>query len=201
MASGSWSYRTLDRWRARLRSPLKSGLAVLPDLAPGYWRWVYFRGGIEGINALLLTESRRTVDLLRAFGATVGPDCSIHAPLILNASADFTNLLIGRHVYLGQGISLDLGGRLTIEDQAAIGMGSILLTHQDVGDRPLALHYPRTESPVTIGRGVYLGAGTVVLPGVSIGPETVVAAGSVVTRSLPGGVMAAGVPAEIKRNL
>ena len=58
-----------------------------------------------------------------------------------------------------------------------------------------------TEAKVKIGARVWLGASVVVLPGVEIGENSVVAAGSVVTKSLPPNVVAAGVPAEVKRQL
>lgn len=192
------SYQMLNRWRARLRMVVRQALAPLPDIKPLYWRWVYFRGGIEGINGLLITEKRRTIDLLRLFGATIGPECAIYGPLFVNTFTDYRNLRVGRHAHIGQCVLLDLGSRLCIEDEATVSMRCTLLTHQDVGKRPLARAYPRLEAPVTIGRAAYLGAGVIVLPGVTVGPGSVVAAGSVVTRSLPGAVVAAGAPAEVK---
>ena len=56
-------------------------------------------------------------------------------------------------------------------------------------------------SPITIGDNVWLGGGVIVCPGVSIGDDTVVSAGSVVTRDLPSGVVAFGNPARIHRSL
>ena len=56
-------------------------------------------------------------------------------------------------------------------------------------------------APITIGDNVWLGGGAIVCPGVTIGDDTVVAAGAVVTRDLPAGVLAAGVPATVKREL
>ena len=200
-SSRQWSYETLDRWRDRLRDGAKSAIAHVPDLAPLYWQAVYFRGGIEGINGLLITEKRRTIDLLRLFGANIGGECSISGPLFVNTFTNYRNLIVGRHAHIGQCVVLDLGSELLIEEEATVSMRCTLLTHQDVGDRPLASRYPRLEAPVRIGRGAYLGAGVIVLPGVSIGAESVVGAGSVVTRSLPAGVVAAGTPAEIKSHL
>jgi maltose O-acetyltransferase len=55
--------------------------------------------------------------------------------------------------------------------------------------------------PITIADNVWLGAGVIVCPGVMIGPDTVVGAGAVVTRDLPAGVVAAGVPARILREI
>jgi acetyltransferase-like isoleucine patch superfamily enzyme len=188
----------LDRWRNRLRSSVRRLRKALPDLVPIYWRWVYFRGGIDGVNALLITEKRRVVDILRFFGATVDDDCSIYGPLFINSVSSYANLKIARHVHIGQCVFLDLGSLLTIEEDATVSMRCTLLTHQDVGDRPLAARYPRLEAPVTIGRGAYLGAGVIVLPGVSIGAGSVVGAGSTVLKPIPDGVVAAGSPAEIK---
>ena len=53
--------------------------------------------------------------------------------------------------------------------------------------------------PITLGDNVWLGGGVIVCPGVSIGNDTVVGAGSVVTRDLPAGVVAFGVPAAVHR--
>jgi maltose O-acetyltransferase len=55
--------------------------------------------------------------------------------------------------------------------------------------------------PITIADNVWLGGGVIVCPGVSIGEDTVVGAGAVVTRDLPAGVVAAGVPARVRREI
>jgi maltose O-acetyltransferase len=191
----------LDRWRDALRGLATAVLSRLPDLRRLYWRWAYFRGGIEAVNALLITEKRRVVDILRCFGATVGDDCSIYGPLFLNTFSNYRNLVIGRHVHIGQCVFLDLGSQLTIEDDATLSMRCTVLTHQDVGNRPLAARYPRLEAPVTVGRGAYLGAGALILPGASIGEGTVVGAGAVVTEPLEAGIVAAGSPAKMKSRL
>jgi maltose O-acetyltransferase len=58
-----------------------------------------------------------------------------------------------------------------------------------------------SAQPIAIGDNVWLGAGAIVCPGVTIGNDTVVGAGAVVTRSLPGGVLALGVPARAVREI
>jgi maltose O-acetyltransferase len=58
-----------------------------------------------------------------------------------------------------------------------------------------------SAEPITIGDNVWLGGGVIVLPGVTIGADTVVGAGSVVTRDLPAGVLAVGTPARVVREL
>ncbi|HWJ82520.1 MAG TPA: sugar O-acetyltransferase [Nocardioides sp.] len=58
-----------------------------------------------------------------------------------------------------------------------------------------------SAAPITIGDNVWLGGGVIVCPGVTIGADTVVGAGSVVTRDLPAGVVAVGAPARVVRRL
>jgi maltose O-acetyltransferase len=58
-----------------------------------------------------------------------------------------------------------------------------------------------SAAPIALGDNVWLGGGVVVCPGVTIGDDTVVGAGAVVTRDLPAGVLAAGVPARVLREL
>lgn len=60
-------------------------------------------------------------------------------------------------------------------------------------------HGISNPNPVTIGESVWIGYGCIILPGVSIGDNTIIGAGSVVTKNVPAGVMAAGNPCEIKK--
>ena len=73
----------------------------------------------------------------------------------------------------------------------------VILTHTNVGyhDHPLQPHFPATAAPVALGRGCFVGASVTILPGVTIGPESFVAAGSVVTADVPPRTLVAGVPA------
>lgn len=61
--------------------------------------------------------------------------------------------------------------------------------------------YPPVHKEVNIGDNVWIGAGAIILPGISIGNGSVVAAGSVVTNDIPDNVMVAGAPAQIKKHL
>ena len=83
--------------------------------------------------------------------------------------------------------------------QIATRVQLLTATHP-VDPEPRRLGWEYAE-PITIADNVWLGGGVIVCPGVSIGQDTVVGAGAVVTRDLPAGVVAAGVPARILREI
>ena len=83
--------------------------------------------------------------------------------------------------------------------QLATQVQLVTATHP-IDPEPRRLGWECAE-PITIGDNVWLGAGVIVCPGVRIGNDTVVGAGSVVTRDLPGGVVAFGAPAKVRRSI
>jgi len=112
-----------------------------------------------------------------------------------------TQIRIGDHCYINYDcIFLDVAP-ITIGDRVLIAPRVCLYTAGHPTDpqvRDMGLEF---GLPITIEDSVWLGGSTVICPGVSIGRETVVAAGSVVTRSLPAGVVAAGNPCRVIRPL
>lgn len=112
-----------------------------------------------------------------------------------------TQIRIGERFFANFGLVVLDVVAVTIGDDVQIGPNVQLLT----ATHPLEPG-PRRDKwesgrPITIGDNVWLGGGVIVCPGVTIGDDTVVAAGSVVTRDLPAGVLAAGSPARVIRSL
>lgn len=140
-------------------------------------------------------ERRRLLDEL--LGA-VGADTEIRPPMFCDYGYQTH---IGAHTFINFGLmALDVA-RITIGDDVQIGPNVALLTPT----HPVAAAPRRAKweaaLPITIGDNVWLGGGVVVLPGVSIGANSVVGAGTVVTRDLPANVIAVGNPARIVRHL
>lgn len=109
------------------------------------------------------------------------------------------NISIGERTFMNYDCLLLDCNRITIGDdvQIAPGVHIYTATHPiDAAVRRSGLEY---ALPVSIGDGVWLGGGAIVCPGVTIGENTVVGAGSVVTRDLPANVVAAGNPCRIIR--
>lgn len=89
---------------------------------------------------------------------------------------------------------------ILIEDDVMMGSGvHIYITNHrfDKLDIPLIDQGYYPDKPVVLKRGCWLGANTIVLPGVTIGANSVIGAGSVVTKSIPDGVAADGNPAKV----
>lgn len=106
---------------------------------------------------------------------------------------------IGQHVFVGLDTYLDcqFPELITIEDDVTISFRVTVVVHDDA--RRMEAIEPGagdgTVAPVRLRRGCYLGAGCLVLPGVTVGERAVVAAGAVVTRDVPPASIVAGVPA------
>ena len=109
---------------------------------------------------------------------------------------------IGKNVFIGEEVLIDpiFPSLITIEDNVAIAPRVIILAHI----KPNIFHKNHLDSyaaPVTIRKGAFIGAGSIILPGVTIGEGCVVAAGSVVTRDTPSYTLVGGVPAKPIRKL
>lgn len=84
-----------------------------------------------------------------------------------------------------------------IKPRSARGVQILAADHpRDAATRDAGLEFGR---PVDIGRNVWIGAGALILPGVTVGDEALIGAGSVVTRDVPAGAAVAGNPARIMR--
>ncbi len=108
-------------------------------------------------------------------------------------------LKLGRDVFIGKNVIIDPThcNLITIEDECSIANGVVILAH----DASMKKHLDRTKfGKVTIGKRTFIGALAVILPGVKIGCNVIVGAGSVVTHDIPDNVVVAGNPAEILTN-
>lgn len=141
-------------------------------------------------------DGRRRIlqDLLGA----LGPGTDIRPPLYCDYGY---NLRIGARTFVNFGlVALDVAP-ITIGDDVQIGPGVQLLTPTHPTEAEPRRAKWEAALPITIGDNVWLGGASIVLPGVSIGADTVVGAGAVVTKDLPAGVVAVGNPARVIRSL
>ena len=141
---------------------------------------------------------------LRLLGATIGNRAVLHDVRFFNLyRRGLGGLRVGDDCFVGDECLLDLAEEIRIEDHVTLAERVVVLTHTNVGykDHPLQAHFPAMAAPVTIRRGSFIGAAVTILPGITIGPEAFVAAGSVVTADVPPRAVVAGVPARALRTL
>ena len=129
---------------------------------------------------------------------SLGEESHIRAPLVVDLD---DNIHLGARTFVNYNhVALDVAP-IRLGDDVLVGPNVQLLTPV----HPLQ-PTPRRDTfesalPITIGDNVWLGGGVIVCPGAMIGENTVVGAGSVVTRDLPAGVLAVGDPARVERGL
>ena len=150
-------------------------------------------------NATRPLEQEKRAKMLMDMFAERGEDCYIEPPLHSNWG--------GKHVHFGKGVYANFNLTLVddthiyVGDYTMLGPNVVLATagHPILPElRPLAYQY---NMPVHIGKNCWLGAGVIVLPGVTIGDNTVIGAGSVVTKDIPANVVAVGNPCKVLREI
>lgn len=154
-------------------------------------------------NNTLTTDSDAIASLLDRLLGSRGEECWVAAPVYVDYGE---NIHLGRNVEINMDCVLLDCNRITIGDYTGIGPGVHIYTvfhPTDPAQRcaPGSRFWRSQTAPVTIGRNVWIGGRSVILPGVTIGDGTTVGAGSVVTKSLPANVVAVGNPARIIRRL
>lgn len=153
---------------------------------------------MDAYNATSAREGPLRRRLLQALLGSVGEDTELRPPLYVDYGS---NLSIGARCFANYGlVALDVAA-ITIGDDVQIGPNVQLLTPtHPVSPEPRREKWEAAK-PIHIGDNVWLGGGAIVLAGVSIGANTVVGAGAVVTRDLPGNVVALGNPARVVRSI
>ena len=150
------------------------------------------------INALDPTDLEERNRLLRELLGTFGEGSEIRPPLQCDYGYQTT---IGARTFANFGLILLDVATISIGDDVQIGPNVQLLTATHPLEPSVRRDKWEAAEPITIGDNVWLGGGVIVCPGVTIGADTVVGAGSVVTRDLPPRVLAVGSPARVIREL
>jgi maltose O-acetyltransferase len=138
---------------------------------------------------------------LRMAGFKIGSKTRIWGtPTIVGVNDIYKNLEIGHNCMIGINTYFDLASSITIKDHTTLGPEIMFITgtHEIGGSEKRA--GTLNPKPITIGKGVWIGARATILPGVNIGEGAVIAAGAVVTKDIPSNTMVAGSPAMVKRN-
>ena len=145
--------------------------------------------------ARILSRQRMMKKML----ADVGEGCYIESPFYTNFG--------GRHVHFGDHVYCNFGVTMVDDTHIYVGSHTMFGPHVIVATagHPVLPALREQEYqynlPVHIGKNCWIGAGAVILPGVTIGDNTVIGAGSVVTKDIPANVVAVGNPCRVLREI
>ena len=145
------------------------------------------------------TQLDKRKEMLKEMFAEVGEDCYIEPPLHANMAGAYVHF--GKNVYANFNLTLVDDGQIYVGDYTMIGPNVTIATagHPILPElREKGYQY---NMEVHIGKNCWLGSGVVVLPGVTIGDNVVVGAGSIVTKDLPSNVVAVGNPCRVLREM
>lgn len=145
------------------------------------------------------SEQEKRQALLREMFEEIGEACCIEPPLHANWGGRFVRF--GSFVYANFNLTLVDDTHIYVGDYTQFGPNVVLATAGHPIDPELREQMYQYNAPIRIGRNCWLGANVVVVPGVTIGDNVVVGAGSVVTRDLPDNVVAVGNPCRILREV
>lgn len=145
------------------------------------------------------TEQEKRRELLKEMFAEIGENCYIEPPFYANWGGKHCHF--GNYVYANFQLTCVDDTHIYVGDHTMIGPNVTIATagHPILPElREQAYQY---NMPVHIGKNCWIGAGAIILPGITIGDHVVVGAGSVVTKDLPSDVVAVGNPCHILRTI
>ena len=142
-------------------------------------------------------ELRQT--LLKDMFAEIGEGCYIEPPLHANFGGHHVHF--GNNVYANFNLTLVDDGHIYVGDKTMIGPNVTIATAGHPIQPTLRYLEMQYNIDVHIGKNVWIGAGSVILPGVTIGDNTVIGAGSIVTKDIPSNVVAVGNPCHVMREI
>ena len=145
------------------------------------------------------TETQKREKMLKEMFCEIGENCYIEPPLHSNWG--------GKHVHFGNNVYANFGLTLVDDTHIYVGDYTMFAPHVTLATAghpilpELREKIYQFNAPIHIGRNCWLGAGVVVLPGITIGDNSVIGAGSVVTKDIPANVVAYGNPCNVIREI
>ncbi len=182
-----------------IQEKMHSGALYLPMDEALFQEQLDWLDRLWDFNATRPSQLAERETLLRELFAEIGEGCYIEPPLHANWG--------GRHVHFGRNIYANFN--LTLVDDTHIYVGDNTMFGPNVvvatAGHPLLPELREQgyqyNAPVHIGRNCWIGAGAILLPGVTVGDNAVIGAGSIVTKDVPASVLAVGNPCRVLREI
>jgi galactoside O-acetyltransferase len=182
-----------------IREKQHSGMLYLPGDESLQREQLQCLDRLHAFNQLRPSQLEEKTAMLREMFAEIGEDCYIETPFHANFGGKHVHF--GKNIYANFNLTLVDDTHIYVGDYTQFGPNVVLATAGHPICPELREQLYQYNAPIRIGRNCWLGANVVVVPGVTIGDNVVVGAGSVVTRDLPDNVVAVGNPCRILREV
>ena len=181
------------------REKIHSGKVYYPSGDEIMTEQLSYLDKLYDFNITRPTELKKREEMLKDMFWEIGENCYIEPPFHANWG--------GHHVHFGNNVYANFN--LTMVDDTHIYVGDCTMFGPNVtvatAGHPICPELREKayqfNMPVHIGRNCWIGAGALIMPGVTIGDNTVIGAGSVVTKDIPSGVVAVGNPCKVMREI
>lgn len=145
------------------------------------------------------TQQQLRRKMLEEMFAEIGEGCYIEPPFHANFGGAHCHF--GKNIYANFNLTMVDDTHIYVGDYTMIGPNVTISTATHPVLPELREKAYQCNAPVRIGRNCWLGAGVIILPGVNIGDNSVIGAGSVVNKDIPADVVAVGVPCKVLREI
>ena len=160
---------------------------------------VPFQDQLWEFNQLKPSDCEKKQKYMKEVFAECGENCYIELPFHANWGGHHVHF--GSDIYVNSNLTLVDDGHIYIGDKVMIGPNVTIATANHPIDPELRSRALQYNKDVWIGENAWIGAGAIIVPGVHIGRDTVIGAGSVVTKDIPDHVVAVGNPCRVLREI
>lgn len=181
------------------KEKMTSGVLYLPEDEAIMAEQMLCLDRLYDYNQTRPTEGKKREQMLREMFAEIGENCYIEPPLHANWGGKHCHF--GKHVYANFNLTLVDDSHIYVGDHTMFAPNVVVATAGHPILPALREKAYQYNMPVHIGNNCWIGAGALILPGVSIGDNTVIGAGSVVTHDIPANVVAVGNPCRVLREI
>lgn len=182
-----------------MKEKLHTGELYLPNDDSIMKEQLQYLDRLYDFNSTRPTELEKRNALLKEMFAEIGENCYIEPPLHTNMGGHYVHF--GKNVYANFNLTLVDDTHIYVGDYTMFGPGVIIATAGHPLLPELRQEGYQYNAPVHIGKNCWIGAGALIMPGITIGDHVVVGAGSVVTKDLPSNVIAVGNPCRVLREI
>lgn len=189
----------MDSMNAEIFQKMHSGQLYLPGDENLMKEQLGYIDRLYDFNNTRPTELDKREAMLKEMFAEIGEGCYIEPPFHSNFGGHHVHF--GKYVYANFNLTLVDDTHIYVGDYTMFGPNVVIATAGHPILPKLREQVYQYNAPVHIGRNCWLGAGVIVVPGITIGDNVVIGAGSIVTKDIPSNVIAVGNPCKVLREV